>query len=108
MTYSQRLRDPRWQKKRLQILERDNWACRCCGTTTKTINVHHVVYVRGKDPWDYKDDSYQTLCNDCHRLRGDIADVAANILRSAMAQLTTEEMMKLSGDLTLWLFKEGK
>jgi hypothetical protein len=25
--YSDKLKDPRWQKKRLQIMERDNWCC---------------------------------------------------------------------------------
>lgn len=30
MTYSQKLRDPRWQKKRLEILERDSFTCQHC------------------------------------------------------------------------------
>ena len=26
-TYKQKLKDPRWQKKRLKVLERDDWKC---------------------------------------------------------------------------------
>jgi len=31
MTYKEKLLDPRWQKKRLEVLERDGWACRALG-----------------------------------------------------------------------------
>ena len=31
MGYSEKLKDPRWQKKRLEILERDNFRCQYCG-----------------------------------------------------------------------------
>ena len=30
-TYSRKLSNPLWQKKRLKILERDNWTCKKCG-----------------------------------------------------------------------------
>lgn len=29
--YKEKLKDPRWQKKRLQIFERDDWCCQKCG-----------------------------------------------------------------------------
>jgi hypothetical protein len=31
MKYSDKLKDPRWQKKRLEVFERDGWCCQCCG-----------------------------------------------------------------------------
>lgn len=65
-SYREKLRDPRWQQKRLRIMERDNWACRECGEKTATLNVHHRVYVYGQDPWDYEDSLLVTLCEDCH------------------------------------------
>jgi len=64
MEYSEILKDPRWQKKRLQILERDNWTCCFCGDTESTLHVHHIVY-SGK-PWEQRDASYLTLCETCH------------------------------------------
>lgn len=64
--YQQLLRDPRWQKKRLVIMERDGFECRDCGDGTKTLNVHHVYYESGRAPWEYCDLSLITLCEDCH------------------------------------------
>lgn len=52
MKYAEKLKDPRWQKKRLEILERDKWMCRGCCETQKTLHVHHIFYVHGLEPWD--------------------------------------------------------
>ena len=70
MTYSDKLKDPRWQKKRLKILERDNWACVLCSDHESTLNVHHVEYNFKKDPWDYDNKYLWTLCNKCHEKEG--------------------------------------
>lgn len=66
MTYKDKLQDPRWQKKRLQVLERDNFACKLCGNTKLRLDVHHHLYENGKDPWDYSDDVLDTYCKKCH------------------------------------------
>lgn len=66
MTYKEKLKDPRWQKKRLKILERDNWKCRCCTDDLKMLVVHHLVYYSNRDPWEYEDDELITFCEDCH------------------------------------------
>lgn len=66
LTYAQKLRDPRWQKKRLEIFERDQWACTSCGDSTTELQVHHLKYINGKDPWEYENGNLQTLCSDCH------------------------------------------
>lgn len=65
-TYIEKLRDPRWQKKRLLILERDRWQCQSCGNEQKTLNVHHKIYLPNKDPWDYSNSQLITLCEACH------------------------------------------
>lgn len=66
MTYSEKLKDPRWQKKRLEIMQRDEFTCRECGDTKSTLHVHHVYYLNNRDPWDYEDENFMTLCSDCH------------------------------------------
>lgn len=63
--YSELLKDPRWQKKRLEIMERDGWQCQTCHSKTKTLNIHHMKY-SGK-PWEAKDFQLITLCEDCHK-----------------------------------------
>jgi hypothetical protein len=65
-TYSEKLRDPRWQRKRLEILSRDEFACRKCHDNETTLNVHHTFYQSGLNPWEYPDESLFTLCEDCH------------------------------------------
>lgn len=65
--YLERLRDPRWQRKRLEILERDNWQCQSCWSIDIPLNVHHKIYFSDKEPWDYPNYILVTLCDDCHR-----------------------------------------
>ena len=65
-TYQEKLKDPRWQKKRLEVLERDNWSCQICSGTEETLHVHHRRYVAGRSPWEYHNDDLVSLCEDCH------------------------------------------
>lgn len=60
---------PKWQKKRLQILERDGWKCLACGDAESLLHVHHCAY-DGK-PWEVDDALLQTLCESCHAKLGE-------------------------------------
>jgi phage terminase large subunit GpA-like protein len=64
MSYGEKLRDPRWQRRRLEIFQRDSWACRCCGAKDRMLAVHHRYYVG--EPWEAPDEALETLCQDCH------------------------------------------
>lgn len=66
MTYQEKLKDPRWQKKRLEILQRDEWTCKSCGEIEKTLHVHHLFYIFNQDPWDIPNSFLLTLCDNCH------------------------------------------
>jgi len=66
MTYIEKLKSPKWQKKRLEILERDNFSCKCCGDSESSLHVHHTKYLANTDPWEYENDSLVTLCEMCH------------------------------------------
>lgn len=66
-TYKEKLKDPRWQKKRLRILERDNFQCVHCGDKESTLHVHHRLYFNDKDPWEYLDHLLITICESCHK-----------------------------------------
>lgn len=65
-TYSEKLKDPRWQKKRLEILDRDRWSCQICGDDTSPLNVHHMEYHSGINPWEYEDKELITACECDH------------------------------------------
>lgn len=66
MTYQEKLLDPRWQKKRLEIFERDEWTCQVCHRKDKELHVHHLAYEQGREPWEYPGDQLVTTCADCH------------------------------------------
>ena len=68
MEYKEKLKDPRWKKRRLQILERDFFICQKCGHKSNSNHVHHVVYISGHEPWEYNDEYLITLCKRCHEL----------------------------------------
>lgn len=65
-SYGEKLRSPKWQKRRLEILNRDNFSCRLCGDKESQLHVHHLRYEKGADPWDYSDISLVTVCENCH------------------------------------------
>lgn len=78
-TYTEKLLDPRWQRKRLEILGRDNFICQGCCDTENTLHVHHRYYIAGREPWDYPPEILVTLCKDCHQheteMEGDEQDL---------------------------------
>lgn len=65
--YKSQYKDPRWQKKRLEILSRDNFTCQECDDDSSTLNVHHHYYTKNKPVWDYPNSALITLCEDCHK-----------------------------------------
>ena len=64
--YMERLRDPRWQRNRLAILERADWRCEGCGTAEVNLQIHHGWYERGRMPWEYPAEALYCLCDGCH------------------------------------------
>ncbi len=77
--YAAKLRDPRWQKKRLKILERDKWKCVLCGRENEPLHVHHKKYSAG-DPWDEPNKNLATLCETHHyAIHSDCAVVATRV-----------------------------
>ena len=66
MNYSEKLKDPKWQRKRLEILSRDNFTCQKCNSNESELHVHHRYYVYKNDPWDYPNNALVTLCFECH------------------------------------------
>lgn len=82
MTYSEKLKNPSWQKKRLQILERDEFTCLICGDTETELHIHHKEYIKGHEPWDYEDTNFVTACKHCHELLGILNKLGISLCRS--------------------------
>lgn len=95
MTYSDKLKDPRWQRKRLEVLQRDSFTCQKCLDTTKTLHVHHRYYLPNTDPWDYELKTLVTLCFECHEQESVLAEMVTSFVNSL------KDMGFLNGDFEL-------
>ena len=59
---------PRWQKLRLEAMNRDVWKCVNCGDNDSQLHVHHKRYA-GRC-WESTLEDLQTLCRQCHENLG--------------------------------------
>ncbi len=66
--YSEKLKDPRWQKLRLKVMERESFKCQCCESDKETLHVHHLIYSKG-EPWEAPMETLECLCQACHQTR---------------------------------------
>ncbi len=65
--YSEKFKDPRWQKKRLEMFQDAGWKCERCDSKTETLNLHHKFYKPNTDPWNYENHWFMVLCDECHK-----------------------------------------
>jgi hypothetical protein len=87
-------KDSRWQKKRLEIMERDKWTCQGCHGSLgcETLNVHHRHYEHGKNPWEYDDECLVTLCEDCHKT---VTEERKEIMKCIGAVVCTDSLSEI-------------
>ncbi len=69
IAYNVKLRDPRWQARRMEIIRKAGFRCEDCGRVSPWFEVHHCCYIRGREPWEYDDELLMALCHDCHQFR---------------------------------------
>jgi hypothetical protein len=92
-SYWELLKDPQWQRKRLEVLQREDFACQWCGAKDVTLHVHHTYYTKGAKPWEYPDRSLMVLCENCHELgtirKAELDELAGSLFSSldALEQL---------------------
>lgn len=67
-SYQEKLRDSKWQERRLRLLDKAQWKCDLCDCERPSagLQVHHPVYLTGLDPWEYPDELVTVLCEPCH------------------------------------------
>lgn len=106
ITYAERLKDPRWQRKRLERLQIAEFRCESCEDETKTLHVHHKFYRKGAMPWEYTDQELEVLCEDCHEAIHQLR----SRLNAAIAQLDDYDVHRLLGyaqALLMWGLGDG-
>lgn len=92
-TYYELLRHPKWQEKRLRIMQRAGFECENCGDSESILNVHHTYYEKGKSPWEYPDESLRCLCDPCH---GTADELRIKVLRQ-LGLLADHQLMQVLG-----------
>ena len=65
--YRRLLQDPKWKVKASFIRKRDNHTCCRCKKKSHRLQVHHTKYEDGLMPWEYDNDTLESLCSTCHR-----------------------------------------
>lgn len=85
MMYIDLLKDPRWQRKRLEILTRDDFKCRFCGNKDQTLHIHHQYYIHGAKPWEYSGELLVTLCSSCHSKEESLKEHDGAVLNSLLS-----------------------
>lgn len=96
-TYAEKLKDPRWQKKRLDIFQRDEFVCQSCNSRHKNLQIHHLYYLPKTNPWDYPSEDLVTLCEDCHEEITFRLPCLLQLLRTPRAVMALTELVKTTG-----------
>jgi len=58
-----------WDKKRLKILQRDNFECQICkeeGRFAPATTVHHILHLKDRPDLALDDDNLVSVCSVCH------------------------------------------
>jgi hypothetical protein len=109
MEYIELLKSPKWQRKRLEIFDRDGFTCRFCGATDNQLHVHHLIYLKDKYPWEYGDEYLLTLCDICHqdeeKLKYEDKFLLGNIL---MAGIKRRDLYSLASSLRTYFDNSDK
>lgn len=71
LTYWEKLRDPQWQRLRLEAMQKANFTCELCMDSKSPLNVHHKEYFKGHEPWEYEVAQLAVLCESCHESHHD-------------------------------------
>jgi hypothetical protein len=62
--YADKLGDPRWHAF-TDLVKRRRERCENCGSE-RHLQVHHLRYLPGLEPWEYPPGEVRLLCADCH------------------------------------------
>lgn len=97
--YWQKLQDPRWQKKRLEIMNRAGFKCEKCGEDKATLHIHHGYYEKGFEPWEHANETLWCLCSGCH-------EVTQPAMRDAQFELAKFKPEDICEWVATWLKQE--
>lgn len=99
--YWKKLKDPRWQKLRLEVMQEAKFTCKMCRSKTETLAVHHINYRKGAEPWEHDLGELACLCEPCHKL------VETDLIPRMRMLVTLAEPLAIKGILEALEFVLG-
>lgn len=99
--YAEKFKSPKWQRKRLEVMKRDNFKCQICGNSEDTLNVHHICYY--DEPWDVDDSYLITLCETCHAHEHNNKHIYNAIQSLRDSGVTTFEIMHIIDSIATFM-----
>jgi len=104
-SYFDLLKDPRWQRLRLELMQRANFSCQECGAKDKMLTVHHGYYEFEMRPWEYPAESLHCLCEECH----ECAQQSYRLWKQMIGRLPLFDQNVVAGfALALWMRRHRK
>jgi len=99
--YSEKLSDPRWEQRRKEFVNSRERFCQSCRRSDLVLQVHHLAYERGREPWDYQDHELTLLCEPCHAKWHRLI----NAFKVTVGRMSCSDLQMLVGSLSV-LIKE--
>jgi len=78
--FADKFEDPRWKRKRDDLLSRRNYECEDCGELHRDAQVHICYYTKGRKLWEYPDRAYKCYCPRHRIMRQRVEDDLKEIL----------------------------
>ena len=100
-SFRKQLKDPRWEKRRIELLENVQWRCQLCGNQKEELHVHHSYYEKGKAPWDYPNAPQIVLCHTCDAERTHKPDFMKYHEARFVFEFIGENLEKIATDLAI-------
>lgn len=105
MDYKEQIKSPKWQKRRLEVMQKDGFICQLCGDTESMLNVHHLSYHKDRNIWEYEDWELITLCENCHKEEHSTMDYIINEIESIKSRgVTMREILSVLDSIDIHLY----
>lgn len=113
ISYSEQLKDPCWQKKRLEVMQRDGFRCQHCLSEDRELQIHHLVYHKGAKAWEYDNNELVTLCRRCHEIETEENSETYDYFKTLVNQfkkskLSLSVLNSILGQLSEFLYSFNK
>ncbi len=87
-SFSDKFKDPRWIRRRDEIIASAEYLCQDCGVAADDLEVHICYFEQGREPWEYPHEVYRCLCRTDSAVRRPLEKE----VRQALAIFTSAEL----------------